>query len=171
MAEMVPIDATHKAKVRHPVAVPVLTLVTLGIYGIYWWYAVNREMADLGRARNADGLGDSPGKSLAAVFPGFLLIVPPIMSLYNGNGRMQRTQELVLGRRSLNGWITLGLILGGFVIPFLGLVAYGYMQSELNKVWENLEQGDGALGAGDLMTESQYRETTAAPADPPTEQR
>ena len=73
MAEEVqisPESIERTAKLRHPVAVPVLTVVTLGIYGIYWWYQVNREMVDLGQARNADGLGDNATMSLLAMFPG-----------------------------------------------------------------------------------------------------
>jgi hypothetical protein len=60
------------------------------------------------------------------------------VSLYNGVKRAQRAQEVVLGSSSLNGWLVLGVIAGGFIIPFLGLVAYGYIQSELNKVWEQV---------------------------------
>lgn len=71
-------DSTERtAKIRHPVAVPVLSVITLGIYGIYWWFQINREMVDLGKARNADGLGENATTSLLAVFPGFLIIVPP----------------------------------------------------------------------------------------------
>jgi hypothetical protein len=78
MADTVQIDATgHTAKVRHPVAVPILSVITLGIYYVYWWYQVNREVMDLGRARNVSGLGDNPTLSLLAVFPGALVIVPP----------------------------------------------------------------------------------------------
>ena len=62
---------------RHPVAVPVLGIVTIGIYILYWWYQVNREMVDLGTATNdAEGLGDNPMISLLAWFPGALVIVP-----------------------------------------------------------------------------------------------
>ena len=162
MADTVMIDATRPAKIRHPVAVPVLVLVTLGIYGLYWWYQVNREMADLGRVRNTDGLGDSPGKSLAAFFPGALIIFPPIFSLYNGNGRLQRAQEVQLGEVTESGWVVLGLIAGGFIIPFLGLVAYGYMQNELNKVWESVGAAGGPAGA--------IEEGATGPAFEPTEQ-
>lgn len=136
----------NSAKIRNPVLVAVFTLITLGIYGLYWWFQVNREMVDYGRAHNATGLGDNPWISLLAWFPGGFIIVPPIVSLYNGIGRMQRAQEVGLGVRNLNGWIVLGVIVGGFVIPFLGLVAYGYMQAELNKVWENVERGGSQLG-------------------------
>src|SRR5215216_673006 len=59
------------AKIRHPVGVALLWLIPF--YGLYWWYQVNREMVDLGKALNADGLGDNPTMSLLAFFPGFLL--------------------------------------------------------------------------------------------------
>ena len=42
--------AGSTAKVRNPVAVAVLAVVTLGIYLVCWWYFINRELADLGRA-------------------------------------------------------------------------------------------------------------------------
>lgn len=151
MAEEVqisPDSIERTAKIRHPVAVPVLTLVTLGIYGIYWWYQVNREMVDLGRARSADGLGDNPTMSLLAMFPGALILVPPLVSLYNGIKRMQRAQEVTTGEVTMNGWIVLAVILVGFIIPFAGLIAYGYIQSELNRAWENIGHDQtGALQA------------------------
>ena len=43
MAETVRIPGTDKqAKIRSPLAVALLVLVTLGIYGLFWWYFVNR---------------------------------------------------------------------------------------------------------------------------------
>ena len=136
-----PGSTERTAKIRHPVAVPVLTVITLGIYGIYWWFQINREMVDLGKARNVDGLGDNATTSLLAVFPGFLIIVPPYVSLYNGIKRMQRAQEVTTGEVTLNGWIVLAMILGSFVIGVAGLIVPGYIQSELNKVWENVGYG------------------------------
>jgi Short C-terminal domain/Domain of unknown function (DUF4234) len=137
MADTVQIgDTGHTAKIRHPVAVPVLSFITVGIYYVYWWYQVNREVADLGRARNVTGLGDNPTLSLLAVFPGILLIVPPFFTLYNGVNRFQRAQHATLGESTLNGWIVLGLIVAGFVVGIAGLIVPGYIQAELNKVWE-----------------------------------
>jgi hypothetical protein len=134
------------AKIRHPVGVAVLILITLGIYGLYWWYQVNREMVDLGKALNADGLGDNPTLSLLAWFPGGLVIVPALVSLYNGVHRMKRAQELTTGRHpTLNGWIVLIL----FVLV-LHVVAYGYMQAELNNAWR--AQSSGALPGGEPAT-------------------
>jgi len=139
-----PDSIEHTAKIRHPVAVPALTIVTLGIYGIYWWYQINREMVDLGRARDVDGLGDNPTTSLLAVFPGFLIIVPPYVSLYNGIKRMQRTQEVTTGEATLNGWIILVLIVASFIVGIAGIIVPGYIQSEMNKAWEALGQGETA---------------------------
>jgi hypothetical protein len=145
MAEEVRIGGGEAtAKIRHPVAVAVLILITLGIYGLYWWYQVNREMVDLGKALNADGLGDNPTLSLLAWFPGGLVIVPFLVSLYNGVHRMKRAQELTTGRHpTLNGWIV--VILFVFI---LHVVAYGYMQAELNKAWRAQASGGALPSAG-----------------------
>jgi len=137
VAETVPIgDTGHTAKVRHPVAVPALSVITIGIYFVYWWYQVNREVVDLGRTRDVTGLGDNPTLSLLAIFPGALVIVPPYVSLYNGVKRFQRAQQATLGDSILNGWIVLGLLVAGFVVPFATLIVPGYIQAELNKIWE-----------------------------------
>jgi hypothetical protein len=39
------------AKIRNPIVVAILAVVTLGIYQLFWWYFANRELADYGRAR------------------------------------------------------------------------------------------------------------------------
>ena len=58
------------AKIRSPIAVVIFSIITLGIYQVFWWYYVNREMADYGRARGTSELGDNPAKSTLALFPG-----------------------------------------------------------------------------------------------------
>src|SRR5262245_38718994 len=95
MAEEVQIPgAGSTAKIRNIIAVPVLSIITIGIYYLVWWYKINREMADLGRARGTDELGDSPLKSLLAVFPGFLIIVPAFWTLVTTFQRVQKSQRL-----------------------------------------------------------------------------
>jgi hypothetical protein len=141
-----PASTEQTAKIRHPVAVPVLTIITIGIYGLYWWYQVNREMRDLGRARGADGLGENPTNSLLAWFPGALIIVPPYVSLYNGCKRIQRSQEETVGEVTFNGWIVLVLILVSFLIGIAGIIVPGYIQSELNKVWEDIATDGASVG-------------------------
>jgi Domain of unknown function (DUF4234) len=158
------------AKIRHPVAVPALTIITIGIYGLYWWYQINREMRDLGHARSADGLGEKPVNSLLAFFPGALIIVPPYVSLYNGIKRMQRAQELTRGEVSLNGWIVLVLILANFIIGVAGLIIPGYIQSEMNKVWESIGGGVAPGGVPETPPTAFTPEEGGMPPQPPAQQ-
>lgn len=120
--------AGASAKVRSPVAVAILTVVTLGIYLLFWWYFINREMADYGRAKGTAELGDSPGKSVLALFPGVLVIVPAIWTTVTTFQRVQAAQRLS-GQQPLNGW--LALVLYVVISPAF----YAYMQSGLNGVW------------------------------------
>jgi hypothetical protein len=129
MAEEVQLaGAGSTAKLRHPVAVAILSVVTLGIYLVFWWYSVNRELADFGRARGTTELGDSPGKSTLALFPGALLIVPAIWTTVTTFKRVQAAQRLT-DQSPVNGW--LGLVLYVVITPAL----YAYMQSGLNGAW------------------------------------
>ena len=129
MAEVVQIPgAGSTAKIRSPVAVAILAFVTLTIYVWFWWYFINREMRDLGRARGTDELGTSPGRSVLALTLGALLIVPAIWTTVTTFKRVQATQRL-LGSEPINGWI--GLILLLVISPAF----YGYMQSGLNGAW------------------------------------
>jgi hypothetical protein len=132
MAEQVQItDSPGTAKIRSPLGVAVLSVVTLGIYAIFWYYFINREMRDLGAAHNTDELGTSPGTSVLAVTLGAFIIVPAVISLINTFKRVQAAQRLGGGGEPINGWI--GLILAIVISPAL----YAYEQSGLNKVWES----------------------------------
>ena len=114
-------------KQRNPIWVAVFSLITLGIYFLFWWYWINKEMAAYGRANGID-LGDSPAKSVLALIPGALIIVPAIMTTYNTYKRAHTAQGHA-GIPQLNGWIALLLLL------VFSPAAYAYLQSELNKVW------------------------------------
>ena len=143
MADIVQIEGTnHTAKVRSVVWVIILAIITLGIYVIFWWYFANRELADLGQAKGTKELGDSPGKSTLALFPGGLIIVPAIWTVVTTFKRVQAAQRLT-GQTPINGWI--GLILYIVFSP-----AYqGYMQSGLNAVW----RGQASAESGGQVTE------------------
>ena len=114
-------------KLRNPLGVVGLTLVTLGIYGFVWYYKVNKEMAELGRAKRTEDLGTSPGTSLAAVLVGWLIIVPPFVSIYKTCGRLNAGERLTSLKGMEGGLLFLLWI---FVSP----VAYYIFQSNLNKV-------------------------------------
>ena len=127
--EIVIANSAERAKLRNPLGVVGLSLITLGIYYIFWWYFINREMRDLGRARGTD-LGQSPGNSVLAITLGALIIVPALVSLWRTSDRIQRSQEVAGVERGANGPII-------FILLFLiGPVGIWYAQSELNKAWE-----------------------------------
>jgi Domain of unknown function (DUF4234) len=115
-------------KLRNPVVVGVLTIVTLGIYGIAWWYLVNREMAEHGLAVGRRDLGDDPALSTLAIFPGALVVVPAVWTTVTTFQRIQIAQRLHR-QVPVNGW--LGLVLGLVLSPAL----FAYMQSGLNSTW------------------------------------
>jgi Domain of unknown function (DUF4234) len=117
------------AKIRNLWAVALLPFITLGIYFWYWWYQINREMRDYGKAKGSNELGTSPGTSLLAVTLGALIIVPALVSFYNTFKRVQAAQRLA-GSAPINGWI--GLILFLVISPAFN----AYAQSGLNGVWE-----------------------------------
>lgn len=127
-ANHVAIAPGSTAKIRGPITVAVLSIVTLGIYVLFWWYFINREMADYGRARDAKELGDNPTKSVLALFPGGLIVVPAIWTTVTTFQRIQAAQRLN-GQTPINGW--LGFVLFLVFSPAL----YGYMQSGLSSAW------------------------------------
>jgi hypothetical protein len=134
MAEIVRIQGTTaEAKIRHPLAVFGLVFLTLGIYYFVWYYKVNRELRDLGRATGKEErLGRSPFTSLLAITLGWLIIVPPFVSFYRTFRRVEAAQELSGTRDRVNVWL-------GFVLYIVGLLVLPveviYAQSELNRVW------------------------------------
>lgn len=154
MAEEIAIQgAGSNAKLRNPLGVIGLTLITFGIYAIFWYYYINREMADFGRARGTDELGDSPGTSVLAITLGAMVIVPALMSLYNTCKRVEATQRLAGDPNPSSGGLLFVLWL------FISPVAEYMIQDGLNKAWQAQA---GAAGA-------QLPPQQAAAAPPPAQ--
>ena len=134
MAEVVHIKGTSAtAKIRHPLAAFGLVFLTLGIYYFVWYYKVNRELRDLGRATNEEArLGRSPLTSLLAITLGALIVVPPFVSFYRTMGRIAAAQEV----SGASERASVGI---GFVLYLIGLFTFPveilYAQSELNRLW------------------------------------
>ncbi|GGX12663.1 hypothetical protein GCM10010353_30130 [Streptomyces chryseus] len=102
-------------------------LITLGIYHLVWYYKVNRE------ARDFDQRGEvSPAGAVLAITVGWLVIVPPFVSVYNTGQRIARMQKSAGMQPTCNPWI--GLIL----MIVAGLYSL-YYQHELNQVWAHYE--------------------------------
>jgi hypothetical protein len=154
MAEEVAIAGTEsRAKLRNPLGVVGLSIITLGIYYIFWWYYINREMRDFGRARNTD-LGQNPGNSVLALTLGALIIVPAIVTLWTTCDRIQRSQETAGVERPASGPIIFVLLL------LIGPVGVWYAQNELNKAWTT----QATAGSAASLPASQ---PTAQPPPPP----
>lgn len=116
--------AAPLGKVRSPWAVIGLSIVTLGIYGLYWHYAVYQEMKD----HSGEGIGGVLGLVIAilpVVNLANLFIMPgEVAGLYRRAGRPAPVSALT------GLWILLP-ILGWFVWLFK-------TQGGLNRYWESL---------------------------------
>jgi hypothetical protein len=151
MAEEVAIAGNSTAKVRNPLGVLGLSIITILIYYFFWWYFINREMRDLGRARGVD-LGQNPGNSVLAASLGALIIIPAIVTSWTTSERIQRTQEVAGVDRPASGPIIFILLL--LIWP----VGVWYAQRELNKAW---------LAQASAAPPSLPATETSAPAPPP----
>jgi hypothetical protein len=97
MAEEIAIrGSNYPAKQRNGLAPLGLSIITIGIYYFVWYFKVNKELAELGKARGTDELGDSPGMSVLAVTLGAFIIVPAILSLY-GTWKRHDTARKMFG--------------------------------------------------------------------------
>ena len=138
MAETVTINGRPYLK-RNPLGVLGLSIITLGIYGLYWFYKVNEEIRDF--------TGDqtiSPSRSLLALIPGAFLIVPPFIAYYNTANHLAQMER----QRGISNEISPALVV------ILGLVIWiamgAYVQEHLNRVWDSASMGAMA-GAGASM--------------------
>ena len=124
MAEQLTV-AGARVKIRSPWGVFVLSVVTLGIYYLVWYYKINRELRDF-------GIGTSPLTSLVAISIGGLIVVPPFVSIWNTLGRIAEAER----RAGVPDPISQGLGLVLYVIAFFLLpIELPYMQAHLNRAW------------------------------------
>ena len=101
-------------------------LITLGIYHLVWYYKINREARDFD-----ENIDVKPGLSLLAVLIGWIIIIPPFVSIYRTGERIAQMQEDAGMERSCNGWI-------GLVLSFFVSLYSLYYQYELNRIWARL---------------------------------
>lgn len=125
-----------KVKTRHPLGVVGLGIITLGLYTLYWWYAANRELRDIG----GDG---SPAVSVLAVTVGALVLVPPLVSNWNTADRIRRVQETAGSASPISPLLALVLLF----VPVANVFQPAYLQSGLNQAWEHLTPGGADRGA------------------------
>ena len=135
MAEEVQIQGTNEiGKVRNPLGVIGLMFITFGIYGIVWYYKINKEMADIGQAKGTDELGDNPMMSVLVVTPGAFILVPPFVSLWNTWNRLGKAQEMTGADQTVEP--PLGFLLSIVVGP----VGTYLLQTDMNKTLQQQAQ-------------------------------
>jgi Domain of unknown function (DUF4234) len=125
VAESVMIQGQTYLK-RNPLGVLGLSFITLGIYGLYWYYKVNQEIQ-----RYTGDQTISPSRSLLAVIPGFLLIVPPFIAYYNTSNHIVQMQQ----QRGIASQISPALVVILALVIWIGMAAY--VQEHLNRVWDS----------------------------------
>jgi hypothetical protein len=131
-------STTALGKRRNPIAIAVLTFVTLGVYFVYWHYQVNKELL------RADGrIKVRPGLSALAVSLGWLLLfVPSFVSVYRTAARTRQLLELKNRQVGISPAAAMVLhAIPGLGFPMLALFYPPYEQSKLNRFWA-LEAGE-----------------------------
>lgn len=144
MAETVDVRGLE-VKVRRPWVAFLLAIVTLGIYYLYWYYVLNRDLNDYGERleRDENPLRVSPGVALLAITLGWFLIIPPFVSMWRTMARIKRAQEVAGVEDQINHVLA-------FVLYLIALIFFPveipYAQSHVNKVWR-LEAEEGTKRA------------------------
>jgi len=124
VAETVTIEGQQYLK-RNPLGVLGLTFITLGIYGLYWYYKINDEIRRFEKDETI-----SPARSLMALLFGWLIIVPPFIAVWNTANHVLKMEERSGVQSQISPALAVVLLL---VISFaLGI----YVQEHLNRVWE-----------------------------------
>jgi hypothetical protein len=113
-------------KRRNPVLVwLVFPFITLGIYHLWWWYKINDEARKLDPRIEVD-----PVLSLLALFPGAIIIVPALVSIYRTGDRLRRMQAAA-------GQTPSALPIIGLLLAFLFSLYGLYYQIILNQIWDS----------------------------------
>jgi hypothetical protein len=123
-------DGEASVKLRSPLNSALFDVITLGIYGFYWFYVTNRDLAELGRSRGTTDLGENPMNSFLAAMPGVFILVPFIISGYNTAERVRAAQRISgVGENLSSAAAVVAMVL---FFP----IAIFYVQKRLNDVWE-----------------------------------
>jgi hypothetical protein len=162
MAEPVQIAGSdYTGKIRNPLGVVGLMFVTLGIYWFFWYYYLNKELAEMGKARNTDELGTSPGTSVLAVTLGAFILVPPFVSVY-------RTWDRKCKAEDATGQVGMEAGLGFLLTILIGPIGIYILQSNLNKVLQAQATGGSALPPGSPAPPIEQLAASAAPFEQPS---
>lgn len=122
-------DSRQVGTVRNPIAVVLLSIITLGIYGLYWQYATFKEIKDYA--------GQGIGGGLGLVFALLLGIVNVFMLPFEV-GRLYSDGGQAAPVTALTGfWV---------LLPFIGWIVWVIKcQARLSEFWESHGAAVGAF--------------------------
>jgi len=124
MAETVTIDGKQYLK-RNPMGVLGLSIITIGIYFVVWYYKINKEIK---QHENDETM--SPMRSLMAMIFGWLIIVPPFLAMYNTSKHVQKMEERLDVRSPIEPILPIVIML------VFSLATGAYVQDHLNRAWD-----------------------------------
>jgi hypothetical protein len=136
MAETIDI-AGGQVKIRRPWGVFFLSLITLGIYYLVWYYKTNKELQLYTDVK--------PGIALLAVTLGGLLIIPPFVSEWRYYKRIRQAQEATGTPHPISHVL-------GFVLYLVALILLPfetvYAQEHLNRLWRHVQSEEEKRAMG-----------------------
>ena len=106
-----------QVRVRRLWVVALLLVVTLGLYYVVWYYRVNRELRDYGRAlAHPNPLAVDLVRTMLAVTVGGLVVVPASISVARMFERIALAERLTGVRERLNSQVTLAVFVAVLVV-------------------------------------------------------
>jgi hypothetical protein len=119
---------------RSPVRAAILSVVTLTLYGFWWWWELNREL-------RAHGEATHPWRALAAVTLGWAVIVAPFRSVYGTTAAIAAAQRRAGLEPAAAGLVLFatsivfppGFFLFGWIPPAFGMALVWYEQRQFNQ--------------------------------------
>jgi hypothetical protein len=162
MAQEVEFGNNSAGKIRSFLVGFGLSVITLGLYGLCWYYFVNDELKDVGQAKGDENLAQSsPAMSVTALLVGGYFIIPPLLSVYNYGQRIKRAQRLAdIPRADQINPVTAFVLFfpgGLLIIPYF--VHFWYVTKHQNMA---LRAAGGLPYSGDVAMPA-----TPSPGSPP----
>lgn len=108
-------------EIRNPLTVVLLSIVTLGFYGLFWAYVMFRDTRDFGRR----GFGGVAGLAFAVLLP----VLPPFLLPWQvGACRVDAGLDKRVGALKGLWWL----------LPIAGWIVWVYsVQRAVNELWES----------------------------------
>jgi hypothetical protein len=109
--------ARSVGEARNPTTVALLSIVTCGLYGLYWAYLVFEEL----KQYNGEGSGGAVGALLSWIIVGWFILPQEIQKMYQADGKQSPVEPIV------GVWLFL---------PIIGYFIYiNKVQGALNDFW------------------------------------